>query len=124
MAFQGLNEVRIIGYVSADPEGRTTQNGKAVVSFSIPTVRKWGDKDITDWHKIVAWGKLAEIVCTYVKKGSFLCVTGANTTKVWEDKNKVKHYQAEILANAILLLPSGKKKAEEAEVEPEQDVPF
>ena len=124
MAFQGLNEIRIIGFVSADPEGRATQSGKAVVNFSIPTVRKWGDKDVTDWHRFVAWGKLAEIVCTYVHKGSLLCVTGALTTRMWEDKNKVKHYQAEILASNILMLPGGKKKAEEAEVEPKQDVPF
>lgn len=123
MAFQGQNLILITGYVAKDPDVYETEKGTKVANFSIPTNRKWGDKVITDWHNCVAWGKLADVIFNFVSKGSLLQVSGQSITKAWEDKNKVKHNQSEILVEKILLL-GGKKREEETTTDTGQDVPF
>jgi len=131
MPFQGVNQVEIIGYLSADPDIHQTATGKFVANFTIPTSRKWGEKDVTEWHKIVAWGKVAEVVSRYLKKGSLIRVEGFLSTNAWEDKNGAKHYKTEIIANQITMLGNrqssggaAKQSEEDAPPHSDGDLPF
>jgi single-strand DNA-binding protein len=103
-----LNEVKLIGNVTADPEIKQTPSGQFVANFSIATSRQWKDKDgekqeASDFHNIVIWGKLAEIVQSYVSKGKKLYVSGRLSTRSWEDGDGVKRYKTEIIADAMIL---------------------
>lgn len=97
-----LNKVMLIGNVGKDPEFRQTQNGKKCVSFSIATSRRYRDnngeqKEQTDWHNIVGWGKTADIVKQLnVKKGICLYVEGTLTNRSWTDQNGQKRYTTEV----------------------------
>ncbi len=106
-----LNKVMIIGRVTQDPQMRTIPSGQAVVSFSLATNRVYTDKqgqkqDKAEFHNIVAWRKLAEIIGQYVKKGSRLYVEGRLETRSWEDQNGVKRYRTEIIADNMIMLDS------------------
>ncbi len=132
MSFQGLNKVFIVGYVSAEPETRETAGGKLVTNFSVPTSFKKRDgEESTEWHNVVAWGKTAEIVQSFVRKGTLLHVEGRLQTQKWEDSNGNKRSKTEIVADRILLL--GKPPAQQeqqaqpsggAVVEDDEDLPF
>ncbi len=89
---RSLNKVQLIGNVGKDPEIKFTQDGKPIANLSIATSDTWKDKqgqkqEKTEWHKIVAFGKLAEIIQQYVKKGDKLFVEGKLQTKKWTDKS-------------------------------------
>jgi single-strand DNA-binding protein len=107
---KSVNKVILLGNVGKDPEIRSTPGGTMVASFSIATTERhkdasgnWADK--TEWHNLVAFTKLAEIVRDYVKKGSKLYVEGRLTTRNWEDKDtKKKVYRTEIIVNDLSLL--------------------
>jgi single-strand DNA-binding protein len=100
-----LNKAMLIGRVGKDPDIRTI-NGEKVANFSLATSFKAGDKDITEWHNIVAWGKPAEVVEKYVRKGISLYVEGPIQTRSWEDQQGVKRYTTEIRAYSLQLLGS------------------
>lgn len=105
---KSVNKVILIGHVGRQPEIRYTQNRAPVASFTLATNESWtsqtGEKqERTEWHKIVAWRKLAEICQEYVQKGSLLYVEGKLQTRNYE-KDGVKHYITEIVANNIGLL--------------------
>lgn len=107
-----LNKVFIVGNLTADPETRHTQSGQMVCNFSIATNRVWkgqnGDKQTqTEFHNIVAWGRLAEIVSNYLKKGNMALVEGRLATRSWEDKNGTKRYTTEIIAEGLQMGPKG-----------------
>ncbi len=107
----GLNKVMLIGNLGKDPEIRYTQSGQAVVNFSIATSRQWKDKDgefrkETEWHKIIAWGKLAEICDQYLVKGKQVYIEGRIQTRKWEDRDGVTRYTTEIVADQMLMLGS------------------
>ena len=91
-----LNEVRLIGRVGKDPEVRFAQSGTAFANFSLATSEKWTDKntgekkELTEWSRCSAFGKLAEIIGEYVKKGSLIYVGGRLRTEEWEDKDGIK----------------------------------
>lgn len=122
--FQGLSRTEIIGYVSKDPDVRTTGTGKKVCNFSIPTSRKWGEGESTEWHRLVAWDRLAEIVEQYVRKGTLLHIDGVLQTRSWE-KDGVTRYTTEIVVQKLTLLPGKGKKDGPAKVEDESDeIPF
>jgi single-strand DNA-binding protein len=113
---RGFNRVVLIGNVGKDPEIRYTTSGVPVVTFSLATSEMWKDKDgmqqeRTDWHNVVAWRKLAEIIQEIVKKGSRLLVEGKIQTRSFE-KNGEKRYVTEIVADNVLLL-DGRKSLEE-----------
>lgn len=95
-----LNRATILGHLGKDPEIRTMNSGDKVANFSIATSERWtknGEKvEKTHWHNIVVWGKLAEIVERYVKKGSKILIEGAIETREWE-KDGVKRYSTEII---------------------------
>ena len=105
----GLNKVMIIGRLGSDPEIRYTQDGAAVANFSIATSESWNDKssgekkESTEWHRIVAWQKLAEICGEYLKKGKEVYIEGRLKTRSW-DKDGVKHYMTEIHASYMQML--------------------
>lgn len=104
-----LNKVLIIGNLTRDPEVRTTPTGQTVATFSVATSRRWKDKDgqakeQTEFHNIVAWRKLAEIVGQYIKKGSKVFVEGHLQTRSWEDQQGAKKYRTEIIADNIIML--------------------
>lgn len=105
-----LNKVFIAGNLTRDPELRQTTGGHAVCSFSIATNRFYKDSNgqrqqQAEFHNIVAWGRQAEIIHQYLKKGSILLVEGRLQTRSWQDQQGAKHYRTEIVADQIQLGP-------------------
>ncbi|MDD2487481.1 MAG: single-stranded DNA-binding protein [Candidatus Gracilibacteria bacterium] len=113
-----LNKVQLIGNITADPEVRQTPNGQYVANFSLATNRVWKDasgakQEQSEFHNVVVWGKLAEIVEQYVKKGKKIYVEGRLQTRSWEDQTGAKKYKTEIVADNVILLgtPGGKDES-------------
>jgi single-strand DNA-binding protein len=106
-----LNKVMIIGRLTRDPEMRSTPNGANVVSFSVATGFSWTDqsgqkKEQTEFHNVVAWRKLAEIIAQYLKKGSQVYIEGRLQTRSWEGQDGKKNYRTEIVADNMIMLGS------------------
>ena len=105
-----LNKVELIGRLGKDPEIKNLTNGSAVANFSVATNERFKDRndvwqDRTEWHNIVAWQRLAEIVGEYVAKGSKVYVEGKLQTTSWEDRQSgERKYRTEIVARDLLLL--------------------
>lgn len=105
-----LNQAQIIGYLGRDPEVRYLPSGEAVANFSIATTEKWKDKNTgeqreeTEWHRISVFGRLAEIVGEYLKKGSLVFVQGKLKTRKYTDGQGVERYSTEIRAEAMKML--------------------
>jgi single-strand DNA-binding protein len=111
MASKSINKVILIGNLGQDPELRYTSSGVAVASFSMATSESWKDQDgnvqeKTQWHKLVAWRKLAEIVGEYLKKGSKVYIEGRIQYRSYDDKNGVKRDVTEIIVDQMLMLDS------------------
>lgn len=107
-----LNRAQLIGNLTADPELKQTAGGQSVVSFSVATNRTYTDSSgqkvsQAEFHNIVAWGKLAEIISQYCKKGKKVYVEGRLQTRSWEDQQGVKHYKTEINAENLIMLDRG-----------------
>lgn len=111
MASRGINKVILVGNVGNDPEVRYMPNGNAVANVSVATSETWKDKNTgdqqerTEWHRVVFFNRLAEIVEQYVKKGTKLYVEGRLQTRSWE-QDGVKRYTTEIVANEMQMLDS------------------
>lgn len=108
----GVNKVILIGNLGADPEVRFTPGGQAVANFRIATNESWTDKsgqkqERTEWHRIVVWGKLAELCGEYLKKGRQAYVEGRLQTREWTDKEGKKNYTTEVVANTVQFLGGG-----------------
>jgi len=105
-----VNKVILIGNLGRDPEVRYTPNGMAVCQLNVATTRSWKDKqsgerqEETEWHRVVFFDRLAEIVGEYVKKGKPIYVEGRLKTKKWTDKEGVGRYTTEIIAESLQLL--------------------
>ncbi|MDI6779157.1 MAG: single-stranded DNA-binding protein [Bacteroidota bacterium] len=113
MAGKSLNKVMLIGNLGKDPELRYTANGTPVASFSIATSDSWKDlegnlTERTEWHNIVAWRKLAEICGEWLKKGQKVYIEGSIRNRSYDDKNGVKRYVTEIIADDLIMLGGGK----------------
>ncbi len=112
---RGINKVILIGNLGRDPEIRYTTSGQAVANFTIATTEghtnKDGDKqEYTEWHRIVAWGRLAEICGEYLSKGKMIYVEGSLRTRSWEDKEGKTRWTTEVIArNMQMLSPAGAK---------------
>jgi single-strand DNA-binding protein len=113
-----LNKVMIIGRLTRDPEIRTTPNGANVASFSVATGFTWTDqqgqkKEQTEFHNVVAWRKLADIIGQYLKKGSQVYIEGRLATRSWEGQDGKKNYRTEIVADNMIMLgrPGGSSSA-------------
>jgi single-strand DNA-binding protein len=135
-----INKVILIGNLGGAPELRYTPSGRAVASFRIATTEQWTGKDgekeaRTEWHRIVAWGRLGEICGEYLKKGSQVYIEGKLQTRSWDDKEGNKRYTTEIVAYTMQMLgPAGKAGSASSADEkfpteepisiPEDDIPF
>lgn len=109
MARGGVNKVIILGNVGADPELRYTPGGAAVTNFNIATNESWTDnnserQERTEWHRIVVWGRLAEICNQYLRKGSKVYIEGRLQTRSWEGQDGQKRYTTEIVAREMQML--------------------
>lgn len=110
---RGINKAILIGNLGADPEMRyTPTNNNPVVTVNIATSSGWRDKQTgemqerTEWHRVVFFNRLAEIVGEYLKKGSKIYVEGSLRTRKWTDKNGVDRYTTEVIANEMQMLDS------------------
>ena len=109
---RGVNKVILVGNLGQKPEMRYTQTNTAVATLSIATSESWKDKDSgeqrekTEWHRVVFFGKLAEIAEQYLDKGSQLYVEGKLQTRKWQDKEGNDRYTTEILGNEMNMLGS------------------
>jgi single-strand DNA-binding protein len=104
-----VNKVILVGRLGRDPETRYTGGGQAVANFSVATDESYKDKNgerqkRTEWHKIVVWGKQAEIAQQYLKKGSLLFIEGRIQSREWQDKEGQKRTSFEIVANNFRML--------------------
>lgn len=114
-----VNKVILVGNLGKDPESRVTGSGESVCTFGIATTETWRDKatgdkkEVTEWHKVVAYGKLAEIAGQYLRKGSQVYIEGKIKTRKWQDNNGQDRYTTEITASALTML--GKKGDDEGE---------
>lgn len=102
----GVNKVILIGNLGRDPELRTTQSGQAVANFTLATTENWTDKsgekvERTEWHRIVTWGRTAELCAQYLSKGRTAYIEGRLQTREWEDKDGTKRQTTEINANTV-----------------------
>jgi len=119
-----LNSVTLIGNLTRSPEIKSLPSGMAVVNFSIATNRTWKDKDgikqeSVEFHNIVAFGKTAEIINNYVKKGDQIFVQGRLQTQSWE-KDNVKHYRTEVIVDTFQF---GQNKREDGQTQTRSNTP-
>ncbi|MFC2129899.1 single-stranded DNA-binding protein [Bacteroidota bacterium] len=115
-----LNKVMIIGNVGKDPELKRTPSGIPVTSFILATSETWKDRDgnvreHTDWHTVVAWRGLAEVIYKLVTKGSRIYIEGKIQTRSFDDKNGSRRHVVEILAESMLLLEQRKPRSDREE---------
>src|SRR5574344_1266301 len=125
MASKGVNKAVILGNVGNDPELRYMSNGKAVANFTVATSEQWKDQqgqkqERTEWHRMVAYDKLAEIIGQYVKKGSKLYLEGKLQTREWQDQQGQKKYTTEIIVNEMQMLDG---KPQGSQPVPQQETP-
>lgn len=135
----GVNKAILVGRLGKDPEIKYTPNGTAIANFTMATSENYKDKDgqkqeRTEWHRIVAFGKLAEICGEYLAKGKQVYIEGRIQTRSWDDKDGNKKYMTEIVANTMQMLGKADDTAGPAvvgesnvvsESSPvEEDVPF
>jgi len=116
-----VNKFIGLGFVGNEPEIRQTQDGRAVANFSVATSESWKDKNSgekkekTEWHRVVAFGNLADIVKNYVRKGSKVYVEGSIQTRKWTDKEGIEKFTTEIILqgfNSTIQLLDSKKDGE------------
>jgi single-strand DNA-binding protein len=135
-----VNKVILIGNLGADPEQRYTATGTAMATFNVATKEFWNNKDgvreeRTEWHRIVAWGRLGEICGEYLSKGKQVYIEGKLRTRSWEDRDGNKRYTTEVLAqNMQMLGPAAERVPPEREMGgpepqsggamPDDDIPF
>ena len=105
-----VNKVILLSNLGADPEVRYMTNGEAMANIRMATTETWRDKatgdkkDATEWHRVVFFGRLAEIVKEYLKKGSSVYIEGRIRTRKWQDKEGQERYTTEIIANEMQML--------------------
>ena len=122
-----VNKVIIIGHLGKDPETRFAPSGDAICNFTVATSESWKDKatgekkEKTEWHRITCYGKLAEIVGLYLRKGSKVYVEGKLQTRKWEDKDGIVRYTTEIIASEMRMLSSKQEGDDEAEPRPARE---
>jgi single-strand DNA-binding protein len=108
----GVNKVLLVGNLGGDPELRFTPQGTAIANFRMATTEHWNDKagqrqERTEWHRVVVWGKLAEVCGEYLQKGRQVYLEGKVQTRDWLNKENVKQYMTEVVANQVVFLGPG-----------------
>ena len=123
-----VNKVTIIGNLGKDPETRYAPSGDAVTNITVATTETWKDKatgekrEATEWHRVVFFGKLAEIAGQYLKKGSQVYLEGKLKTRKWQDKDGADRYTTEINADELKML-GGKGDGQQSEPQRQQQAP-
>ena len=123
---RGVNKAILVGHLGADPETRNTPSGAAVANLRLATSEQWTDKqsgekkERTEWHRVVAWGRLAEICAQYMRKGQLVYVEGSIETRKWTDSDGNDRYSTEIRARDIQMLGG---KGEQRSSEPRREQP-
>lgn len=120
-----VNKVILVGRLGADPQLKYTPSGRANANFNVATNFTWKDQDgnkqdKTDWHRVVAWGKLAEVMGEWLKKGSYVYIEGKLQTRSYDDSNGVKKWITEVVANDMEML--GRKSSETGSEEPQPEI--
>jgi len=107
---RGVNKVIIVGNLGADPDAKSMPSGKMVANFSVATTESWNDRDTgerqekTEWHRVVFFGRIAEIADQYLKKGSQVYVEGKLQTRKWEDRDGNERWTTEIVGSQLEML--------------------
>ncbi|MBE0508421.1 MAG: single-stranded DNA-binding protein, partial [Marinospirillum sp.] len=123
---RGVNKVILIGNMGADPEMRSTQQGKSVANISIATSESWTDKQTgqkvekTEWHRLVIFDKLADIAGQYLKKGSKIYIEGKLQTRKWQNQQGVDQYTTEIVVNELQMLDGNNSQQQASQQAPQQ----
>ena len=123
----GINKVIIVGNLGNDPEIRTMPNGEAVANISVATSESWTDKntgerrEVTEWHRIVLYRRLAEIAGQYLRKGSQVYVEGRLKTRKWQDNNGQDRYTTEIQGDNLQMLGGRNQDAAQNQPPKQQD---
>ena len=123
---KGVNKVIVIGNLGKDPEVKYMPNGNAVTNITVATSETWKDKNTgenvtkTEWHRVVFFRRLAEIVGEYLHKGSKIYIEGKLQTRKWQDKNGADHYTTEIIGNEMQMLDSRGSGSAPAQQRPAQ----
>lgn len=113
-----LNKVSLIGNLTKNPQAKKAPSGSDLSLFTVATNYIWRDaktkekKETVDFHSVIAWGKLAQIINKYLVKGSKVYLEGRLHTRIWEDKTKQKHYKTEIIATDLIMLSAKKGKTQ------------
>lgn len=122
----GVNKAIVVGYLGQDPDVRYMPSGKQVTSIRVATSESWkkdGEKqERTEWHSIVAFDKLAEIMGQYLKKGAAVYVEGKIQTRKWQDKEGKDRYSTEIVASQMQMI--GKANSSASQKEQQEPAPF
>lgn len=124
-----INKAIIIGNLGNDPEVRYSSGGDAIANMNIATTYSWKDKngdkqEKTEWHRVVMFGKLAEICGEYLKKGSQVYIEGKLQTRKWTDKSDIERYTTEIVADRMQMLGSNKRNDVSRNDDIDDDIPF
>lgn len=123
----GINKVIIVGFLGNDPEVRTMPAGDLVVNISVATSESWTDKnsgekkEVTEWHRIVIYRKLAEIAAQYLRKGSQVYIEGRLKTRKWQDNNGQDRYSTEIQCDTLQMLGGRNQDAAQDQPPKQQD---
>ena len=123
----GINKVIIVGFLGNDPEVRTMPAGDLVVNISVATSESWTDKnsgekkEVTEWHRIVIYRKLAEIAAQYLHKGSQVYIEGRLKTRKWQDNNGQDRYSTEIQCDNLQMLGGRNQDAAQNQPPKQQD---
>lgn len=126
---RGVNKVILIGNIGQDPKVSYMPNGNAIANITVATSESWKDKntgqnvDKTEWHRIVAFRRLAEIMGEYLHKGSKVYIEGKLQTRKWEDKQGVAHYATEIICNEMQMLDGRGQGSAPAQRPPQHSAP-
>jgi single-strand DNA-binding protein len=116
----GVNKVILVGHLGKDPDMKFAANGSAVCNITVATSESWKDKQTgdkvekTEWHRVVAFGKLAEIMGEYLRKGSLVYIEGKLQTRKWQDKSGQDRYTTEIVADQMQMLGSKNQSSSDA----------
>lgn len=119
-----VNHVILVGRLGRDPESRFTGGGTQVANFSIATEESYKDRNgdkqkKTEWHRLIAWGKLAEIVQKYLTKGSLIYIEGTLATRKWKDKENIERYTTEITVRQLRMLGGGTRRSDDSDASAE-----
>lgn len=115
---KSINKVILVGNLTRDPEKKTTPNGQTITTFGVATNRDWvtsqGERNsMTEFHSIVAWGKLGDICAQFLRKGKLVYIEGYLKTRSWDNENGIKSFRTEVVATDMIILDRDKRESGE-----------